>query len=41
VEEVTISVDDVRFRELSLNERDDMREFVFSAVCVIGDCVHG
>ena len=41
VEEVTIGVDDVRFRELPLDERDDVREFVFSTVCAVGDCVHG
>ena len=41
MEEVTIGVDDVGLRELSLDKRDDMREFVFSAVCAIGDCVHG
>jgi hypothetical protein len=40
VEEVTIGVDDVRLREFSLDERDDMREFVFSTVCAISDCVH-
>jgi hypothetical protein len=41
VEEVTIGVDDVRLRQLSLDERDDMREFVLSTVCAIGDSVHG
>jgi hypothetical protein len=41
VEEVTVSVDDIRLGELSLNERDDMGEFVFSTVCAIGDSVHG
>jgi len=41
VEEVTIGVDDVGLRELSLDKRDDMREFVFSTVCAIGDCIHG
>jgi hypothetical protein len=41
VEEVTIGVYNVRLRELPLDERDDMREFVFSTVCAIGDCVHG
>lgn len=41
VEEVTVGVDDVRLRELSLDERDDMGEFVFSTVCAIGDSVHG
>ena len=41
MEEVTVGVDDVRLRELSLDERDDMGEFVFSTVCAIGDSVHG
>jgi hypothetical protein len=41
VEEVTVGVDDVRLRELSLDERDDMGELVFSTVCAIGDSVHG
>jgi hypothetical protein len=41
VEEVTIGVHDVRLRELSLDERDNMREFVFSTVRTIGDSVHG
>lgn len=41
VEEVTIRIDDVRLRELPLDERDDVREFVFSTVCAVGDCVHG
>jgi hypothetical protein len=41
VEKVTIGVDDVRLRELTLDERNDMRELVLSAVRAIGDCVHG
>jgi len=41
MEEVTIGVDDVRLREFSLDERDDIREFVFSTVGAVGDCVHG
>lgn len=41
VEKVAICVYNVRLRELSLDERDDMRKFVFSAVCAIGDSVHG
>jgi hypothetical protein len=41
VEKVTIGVDDVGLRELSLDERNDIREFVFSTVCAVGDCVHG
>jgi hypothetical protein len=41
VEKVTIGVDDVWLRKLSLNERNDMREFMLAAVCTVGDCVHG
>lgn len=41
MEEVTIGVDDVWLGELSLDERDDIREFVFSTVCAVSDCVHG
>ena len=40
VEKVTISVDDVGLRQLALDERDDVREFVLSAVGAISDCIH-
>jgi hypothetical protein len=41
VEKVAIGVDDVGLRELALDERNDVGEFVFAAVCTVGDCVHG
>ena len=41
MKEVAIGVDDVGLGELALDERDDIRELVFAAVCTIGDCVHG
>jgi hypothetical protein len=40
VKEVTVSVDDVRLRELTLDERNDMRELVLSTVGAISDCIH-
>ena len=41
MEKVAIGVDDVGLRELALDERNDVGEFVFAAVCTVGDCVHG
>jgi len=41
VKKVTISVDDVGLRQLALDEGDDVREFMLSAVGAISDCIHG
>jgi hypothetical protein len=41
VEEVSISVHDVRLGELVLNERHDVGEVMLAGVLTVGDCGHG